>query len=277
MDEEVIREWSKDKLALLGKYLHAYSKIMQHQKQTWLKSYAYIDVFANAGVYRDPETLALVDDSPLVALNCDPPFDEFWFIERNLTRLDRLKSVLPGDSSHRQIRLKLGDSNAVLTQKVAPQIRRSNRNRGFVFLDPYGFQVDWATIMHLAEAAAFDIFVNFPIMGVNRILARHRKAGDHKLDGLRRMMGRTDWLDEVYATQDGLFGDVSFVRGPLNAEKLARLYIADVEKLFGHASAPVIMRNSANAPLYALFLASHNATAVKITNQIFGRRERLGA
>ena len=61
----------------------------------------------------------------------------------------------------------------------------------------------------------------------------------------------------------------------MSAEKLAELYIADIRKLFGYASMPVVMRNSTNTPLYALFLASGNRTAVEITNDIFKRYDRL--
>jgi len=44
--------------------------------------------------------------------------------------------------------------------------------------------------------------------------------------------------------------------------------------LFPFVSRPVVMRNSNNSPLYALFLASHYAKAVTITNQIFDSRRR---
>ena len=53
------------------------------------------------------------------------------------------------------------------------------------------------------------------------------------------------------------------------------MYIGEVGKLFHYVSVPVVMRNSNRAPLYALFLASRNEQAVKITNDIFRRYERL--
>jgi len=169
----------------------------------------------------------------------------------------------------------LGDSNAILTEEVAKTIRYEKFNRGFVFLDPYGFQVEWLTINCLAQARAFDIFVNFPIMGVNRVLDRKRKPDEGTLDLLKRMMGETECVERLYETQVDLFGERRSSRERSSAHQLARIYIDNIRKLFGHVSTPVVMRNSTNAPLYALFLASHNQTAVKITNDIFKRHERL--
>jgi hypothetical protein len=54
-----------------------------------------------------------------------------------------------------------------------------------------------------------------------------------------------------------------------------QIYADQIFSLFSFVSNPVIMTNSKNAPLYALFLASHNQTAVKIVNDIFSRYERL--
>lgn len=59
------------------------------------------------------------------------------------------------------------------------------------------------------------------------------------------------------------------------AEKLAAIYAENLGKVFRHVSAPVIMRNTKAAPLYALFLASNNRIAVKITNDIFKRYEKV--
>ena len=65
------------------------------------------------------------------------------------------------------------------------------------------------------------------------------------------------------------------LRDTIQAEWLARLYTNQIGTLFSFVSQPVIMMNSRNAPLYALFLASHNERAVKIVDDIFKRYEHL--
>src|SRR4051812_38309911 len=83
----VLPFWSRDKLALLGQYLAAYVRIMTSpQQRKWLRRFSYIDAFSNAGQYGDEEAGTLVQGSPLVALDCEPPFDQYWFIERSEPR-----------------------------------------------------------------------------------------------------------------------------------------------------------------------------------------------
>jgi three-Cys-motif partner protein len=276
MAEQVIRPWTQAKLDLLDKYLRAYSRIMQAQKQRgWLRSYAFVDAFANEGVYIDADQASYVDGSPRVALQCEPPFDECWFIELRSDRLTALQANVADLPASARARFVEGDANDVLTNQVLPAMRYTDYKRGLVFLDPYGTQVAWETVRQLAEAKAFDLFINFPIMGVNRLLDRDRRPDDHTLKLLERMTGDSRWAVELYTEQIDLFGESRYSRPVLRALELANLYMDRVRGLFGHASRLVVMTNSTNTPLYALFLASHKDVAVEITNDIFGQYERL--
>jgi three-Cys-motif partner protein len=45
--------------------------------------------------------------------------------------------------------------------------------RAVVFLDPFGMQVPWKTIAALAQTAAIEVFLNFPVgMSIQRLLKR---------------------------------------------------------------------------------------------------------
>ncbi len=267
-----IRAWSKDKLDLLGKYLHAYSTIMHKQKERWLRSYSYIDAFAGIGQYADREMASYVDGSPLVALRCDPPFDDYTFIEASPNRLDTLRhTVLAAFPSHR-VRFCRGDANSVLRDTVVKEITRAPAKRGFVFLDPYGLQIDYGTIELLAQAGTLDVFVNFSVMGISRILGREQPPDVGTVSLLTRVMGDSGMLDDLYTRQPELFGGPDYVSRPrLDPERIAEEYRGRVAKVFPFLSEGVLMLNSRGAPLYVLFLASHNKNAAKITNQIFGR------
>jgi three-Cys-motif partner protein len=270
--------WSQDKLDLLGKYLAAYSRIMQGQKKggkSWLREYSYIDAFANQGYYVDWLSLTTVRGSPLVALDCEPPFDRYWFIERSPARMGRLKEHTSLAAAERKIEYRMADANDVLACEIARQITYERYERGFVFLDPYGLNVRWDTMRALAETRALDVFVNFPIMGINRILDRGRLPDEATLRLIEEVMGDADWVLDMYSSQPDLFGEEVASRPKLNAEELAAVYAHKLGALFGRCSNPVLMRNSTNSPLYALFLASRNPTAVKITNDIFKSFDRL--
>ncbi|MEW6273802.1 MAG: three-Cys-motif partner protein TcmP [Bacillota bacterium] len=275
---QVIHQWSKDKLDLLAKYLHSYTTIMKkkHEDKGWPTYYLYVDAFAGPVIYRetDPDEQAYVSDSPVQALNTNPPFSKYIFIEINQKRiewLERLKLSFPGKA----IEVLQGDANLLLNT-LALRVRR-DRAHGLVFLDPYGLEVDFKTVALLAKGA-FDVFINFSIMGVTRaLLPATGYPSQQQCKEINRVMGSAISLEKLYTGQCTLFGDIEYTRGVLPAEKLAGLYAEGLCKVFKYVSKPVIMRNSRGGPLYALYLASNNQTAIKITNDIFGHYEKLKA
>jgi hypothetical protein len=259
--EDIIGGWSEEKLDLLARYLKAYSDIMNNQKTSnnptgrpWLRSYYYVDAFAGSVRPRaKEEEERYIDGSPLRALQTEPKFDGYWFID-------------------------LSSRRAVLRDRIIPRLSYSSRQRAFIFLDPYGLQVGWDTIRELAETKTCDIFINFSVMGVTRLLPREQSPDPEAVQRINRVMGSTDWITQIYrepaGTQLGLFGEQetpSPSRETIPAEWLAKLYTQQLKSLFPNVSKPVLMKNSTNSVLYALCMASHNKTAIDITNDIFSR------
>jgi three-Cys-motif partner protein len=278
--EDIIGRWSEEKLELLTKYLKAYSDIMNKQKQEWLRAYYYIDAFAGSVQPKAKDEERYIDGSPLRALRTQPRFDGYWFIDVSQQRIERLER-LREEFNYYSIRIRQGDCNEILRNEVIPQITWSSKQRAIVFLDPYGLQVEWETVKALASARTFDIFVNFSLMGVTRLLRRDSPPEMNVREQLNKVMGSTDWIDQIYQpptySQLSLFEEQqpSLSRDTLRTEWLASLYTEHLRVLFPYVSRPVIMTNSTNSAIYALCLASHNQTAVKITNDIFKRYEKL--
>lgn len=280
-----IGPWSEDKLDLLEKYLRAYSIIMNSQKEKgYFTKYHYIDAFAGAVVataknYDDPDITRFIEGSPLRALQVKPPFDVYWFIEMQAKRSTKL-TELQADHSDRDIRVRKGDCNAILRNEVIPEVNRASKQRGVVFLDPYGLQVRWATMVALAQAGTFDVFVNFSTMGITRLLERNRKPDEKTRERISQVMGDSGWIDLLYSQSSSFLEAPATNRGVLRANWLADQYAKQVGTLFEHVSAPpLLMRNTRNAPIYSLFLASHNETAVKrIFNSVTEKynREKSG-
>lgn len=268
-----IRQWSREKLDILGRYLHAYSVIMRKQKQTWLQSYSYIDAFAGYGEYEDKDLKEYVCGSPLVALGCEPPFDDYWFVESTKSRLEGLRSRVKSEFATRSVNYRHGDANVVLAGEVSHRITLQSRQRGFVFLDPYGLDVHFDTIRSLSKSRAFDIFINFSAMGITRNLLREEAPDAQTLQKIGRVMGDSKWAEEQYVTQCDLFGEDRTSRPALTLKHVTEEYARRIGLLFDYVSRPVLMCNSIGTPIYALFLASHNQTAVRITNQILKSHE----
>jgi three-Cys-motif partner protein len=280
--EDVIGRWSEEKLDLLAKYLNAYSVIMNEQKRKWLGAYNYVDAFAGSVRPRAKEDeLRYIDGSPIRALQTEPPFDGYWFIDvdpQRIARVGRLREQFPDCL----IETRLGDCNEVLCGDIIPHVLRAKTQRSFVFLDPYGLQVNWETVRELANTETCDIFINFSVMGVTRFLPKNQSPDPEVIEQINKVMGSTDWINQIYRESPGvqlpLFGesaDIESSRDTIQARWLADLYTEQLRSVFPHVSKPVLMRNSTNSVLYALCLASHNGTAIKITNDIFKRYEKL--
>ena len=279
--EDIIGRWSEGKLKLLADYLKAYSVIMNNQKtpnnptgRAWLEAYYYIDAFAGSVRPKAKDEERYIEGSPLRALQIDPRFDGYWFIDVSPRRIERVEG-LREEFPECAIEIRQGNCNEVLRNDIIPLIPYSSRRRAFVFLDPYGLQVDWETVRELANTRTCDIFVNFSVMGVTRLLPRDQSPEPEVVEQLNNVMGSTDWITQIYqdppGTQLDLFGnpdEPTRSRDTLQAEWLADLYTKQLSSLFPHVSKPVLMRNSTNSVLYALCLASHNPTAISITNSL---------
>jgi len=274
--DDVIGPWSEDKLQLLKKYLEAYAKIMRGQN--WCRNgYHYIDAFAGTGkpCARDEERY--VDGSPRVALTIDHPFSSYTFIEKTSWRVQRLQELVK-EFPDRDIRICEQDCNHFITTEITPRIRYENFNRGLIFLDPFGMDVKWTTIQQIAKTKALEIFINFPVMALNRTALPNdpNALTDAQIERMNRFWGSTEWRGDVYQKVPTLFGPVEIKVHPTTGKRLGRLFKKRLENLFPYVTFPLVMTNSKNAPLYCLIFAGHNQTGAKIIREIFQRYERLG-
>ncbi len=169
--------WAREKLDRLGKYLAAYTKILSRQRGL---KYVYVDAFAAAGraVVRrksadddatvaldlglpteDVETREVLDGSPRVALNVDPPFTRYVFIDTDPEHLAHLAKLEAEYQATRTIAIRKGDCNEYLATTLLKVFEKDRRWRGVVFLDPFGMQVPWPTIAKLAATKRIEVFI----------------------------------------------------------------------------------------------------------------------
>lgn len=273
----LVHEWSRDKLDFLSEYLAAYRTVMS--RQSWCRGVYYVDAFAGPGDWkdRDEDTERYVEGSPLRALSVDPPFDHYIFIERDEKHASHLRGIITGFPT-RDVQLLCTDANEAIMRSVCPVIRRDRYVRGFVLLDPYGLTINWETMKALADTHACDIFVNFSIMGFQRRLPADRSMDESQRLLFERVMGDVSDLEGLYRKdpQMNLFGHQSVHRDRIPAQRAATLYANRLKNIFDFVSDPVIMKNTRNAPLYALFIASQNKNAApRIAGYLSKKYERL--
>jgi three-Cys-motif partner protein len=133
--------WSEVKLAIVREYAAAYSKIMEAWRRDKISrlSWIYIDAYAGPGYHLSKTTGETVEGSPLIALNTDPPFHEYHFIDTEPARAKQLRE-LAGDRP--DVHTYIGGCNAILLHDVFPRAKHSDYRRAFVPPRPVQHQPD---------------------------------------------------------------------------------------------------------------------------------------
>lgn len=283
-------DWTQKKLDIVAKYLAAYTTALK--KQSFVT--AYVDAFAGTG-YRansaaeethgeeslfffdiaQPEAQQLLDGSARIALNTEPRFSKYIFIDRDpehCAELEKLKADFPDKAA--DITVIEGDANAAIVKLCDETDWRSFR--AVMFIDPYGMQLEWATIDKIAATEAIDLWLLFPLgVGVNRLLTKSGvipPGWRHRLDVL---LGTTEWSKELYRVEKSLdlFGTEADHTVKASLEVIGRYFNDRLKTIFvGVAEEPAVLRNSKGSPLYLLCFAAGNekgaAIALKIAEHI---------
>ncbi len=195
--------WTEIKLRALTEYLDFYQKALRNMPfETW-----YIDAFAGTGdrhaelqrggIFEGApiEKLEIIlDGSARKALQIQPPFDHYWFTEQHRGRTSVLRAL--GDEFSREIMVQTADANSALQDLFRSHPwsggPTSGRQRGVVFLDPYGMSVDWETLRVLAATKRVDVWYLFPRKAVVQQLAHDiRGVVPANGTGSRRSSART--------------------------------------------------------------------------------------
>jgi len=245
--------WAREKLHGLRAYLSAYMKILS--KRASLRT-VYVDAFAAAGravvrkkehedptihldlgdEARDEDSREVIDGSPRVALEIEPSFEQYVFIETDERRLAQLKELEAQYGDTRKIAVRSEDCNTYLTTRLLKALASDKGWRGVVFLDPFGMQVPWSTIKRLADTKQVEVFINFPVgMAIQRLLPRSAQFTAKQRAKLDDYFGDPGWYDQVYVSEPGLFE--AGVRKRSDAgDRLLNWYRERLKSAFGHVS-----------------------------------------
>lgn len=263
-----VGEWSELKLDILRKYASAYSTILSKKNL----HHAYIEGFAGAGHHVSKRSKELIPGSPQNALAVQPPFEEYYFVEMNSARAAGLRTQTAGKQN---VHVFCGDSNEILTAEVFPKIQYNEYRRALCILDPYGLHLNWRVITAAAQLGTVEIFLNFPILDMNRnVLWRNDKASNEDVKRMNTFWGDDSWRNVAYRSDTTLFGE---------PEKQPNDVIADAfrERLqkvagFKHVPEPAPMRNSKGTIVYYLFFAAQQPAARKIVVDILSVYRKRG-
>jgi three-Cys-motif partner protein len=276
--------WTQQKLRVLSKYLRAYRKIFDRNERARYFRVAYVDAFAGTGVVPRPEiegafaelipSLVTAEEefrkgSVRRALEVDPAFDHYIFIEKDRSKCEEL-SDLRKEFPNRKIDVVNEDANVALLKWCREMDPR--RERAVIFLDPFGAAVEWSVIEAIAETKAADLWILFPFGAVNRMLTRGRKPSPSWSDKLTRIFGTTTWEDQFYSSSmmASILSpeqEVEFVYKIADRNSVVDFFAERLRTIFAEVANPGFLFNSKSL-LFVFFFAGNNKTGAKIANDL---------
>lgn len=266
--------WSEVKHDIIRRYALEYSKIISGWTNPELY-HVYIDAFAGPGHHISKKTNKPVSGSPQIALNIQPPFKEYYFIENNEEKVQELQQITANFPTAKVI---LGDCNKVLLKDVFPHVQYEQYRRGLCLLDPYGLDLNWEVIKEAGRMKSIDMFLNFPICDMNRNVLWH-KRDEVDISDIKRMnayWGDDSWTQVAYSPFPNLLGEIIEFKSDNNT--IAKAFKERLIKAAGFKNVPkpIPMKNSNNSTIYYLFFASQNNTANRIVTDIFEKYRLRG-
>lgn len=284
-------DWTTDKLERLRKYLCAYMMIFTRNPRARHFTTIYVDAFAGTGhrvktikqtamkdIFADStdqDAESFKKGSTHIALEVEPSFHRFIFIERKSQRvkeLELLRKRFAGKA--KDIQIEQGDANEFLKRWCGQTDWR--KHRAVVFLDPYGMQVEWATLEAIANTKAIDLWLLFPLgVAVNRLLTKNAPPPENWANSLTQIFGTKDWELSFYPKKKErmLFEIEESQRKAATPITIGKFFLSRLKTIFAKvADNPLPLVNSTNTPIYLLCFAAGNpkgaSTAVKIARDI---------
>ena len=265
-------DWTEDKLNRLRAYLTGYATALKNQPFERM----YADAFAGTGYRsRKPEMDhprlglaefkefdAVAKGSARIALEIEPPFSRYVFIEKSQRKLDELKAGIDKDFPNLADRVEYRHQDA--NEAIVDLCRNTNwrRCRAVVFLDPFGMQVDWATIEAIARTKAIDMWYLFPaFMGVARMVPRTGSAPQAWEARLDRCLGERRWREVFYAESSvpDLFDTVrKSRRRTFDLATVERYFKGRLVSVFAGVAQRALPLSKGRRVMYLLFFACGN-------------------
>lgn len=257
----------------------------------------YVDAFAGSGeVPLDVSSGGLIEDdddaknvivgSAERAVSVEPSFNSYMFIDKRRECIESLRQRFADKPNFGRFNFRVGDANKDVSDLCAQSNWRFKR--GVVFLDPFGNQVRWDTIVAIAETRALDLWYLFPAgAGVFRQIGRDGSVDPTHIDSLDRLFGTTDWQSAFVeqAPADDLFGPHVRAERVVTPESAADFMINRMKGVFrgGVLDQKIALGRHAYPSYYLIFAWGNDSpkatqlaerlskAAIKATDRKYGR------
>ena len=291
--------WTEEKLDAFEKYVKAYLRIMNKQRDLYDWKLLYFDGFAGSGIRSESEADAEIQSikdlfsedvswqdldvykgaaERVVRIEQDGlrSFDAYLFIDKSQENCDALSKKLSDYKvKGKRYYLPVDANNAVC--QLANTLKGNKKFKALAFLDPFGMQIDWDALKTL-KGVSVDLWILVPTgVIVNRLLERKMdiRRGLVHSEKLCSFFGLPkDFIEDYFykkTQEDTLFGDEETVvtKAKDSIWKIAELYVERLKTIFPCVSEnPLVLFNNYHFPIYHLVFASQKPVAKKIAQDI---------
>lgn len=251
-------KWTKDKLHYLERYVYMFETSMR--QKNWCAR-CYIDLFSGKGKYRIENHKEINLGSPLIALTTKYPFTHYFFVDYFQENIDVLKTRSDVLQSIPK-KFYVGDANKKVDEIVS-EIKLIERNRpqgtwssslNLAFLDPDGLELEWSTIVKLAQIKKMDLIIHYSQSGLTRNFENYVRSNEETI--IDRFYGDIGWRDvyEKYRAKEPSSVHKHLI--DYYKSRLVALGYEEIKDVEDYESTEPIMRNTRQAPLYRLIFAS---------------------
>ena len=255
---EEIGDWGQEKYQLLNLYVQLFSASM---KNKW-DCRVYIDLFAGSGRSRIKGTTRIVSGSPLIALDIDPPFDQYIFCEKKMEKLQVLETRVRRDYSKASVVFQPGDANEFVSQILdkIPKHRQGFKVLSFCFVDPYNLgDLSFDTIDRLSGRFIDFLVLIATDMDASRNISKYELPANTTVE---RFLGVSQWRSEWAEAKKNGESFSSYLMDRFSRQMEARRYIrAPIEET------KLVRSTEKNLPLYRLALFSRHELGKKFWEQ----------
>jgi three-Cys-motif partner protein len=284
--------WTEEKLDAFESYVNAYLNIMNAQKKKyngWPTTF-YFDGFAGSGSrgmekgnggnlfdnYFIQGESDVYQGSAERVLKLEKKFDYYYFVDRDKATIELLEKTLTRKNLvNYKCKFIYDDVNNKL--KVFSNTLGKGK-AALVLLDPFGMQIDWASI-ELLKGKKVDLWILVPSgVIINRLLDKKGKLLFEKkleayfgmnVEEIKKMFYRVEEVRTLFGVENTL----SKVDNSIN--QITKIYVEKLKRIFKFVTdEPLRLFNSKNVPIYHFVFASNNETAYKIANQIIEKKQK---
>jgi len=273
--------WTEQKIQIVEDYAKAYLKVMKY-KSYW--KLLYFDGFAGTGEIDTDDNDFKIEGAAKRILNINEPrpFDMYYFVELDYEKSSSLKKMITESyPDKKDVFVVLADCNDKLIE--LSKFLKSPKGKNYkvlAFIDPFGMELNWSSLENL-HRQDIDLWILVPTrLGANRLLKKDGNISDPWIKRLEKFLGITqeEIMNKFYKqyTTPTLFGPEDIIEKDKNAiGKIHELYKSKLNTIFNFVSDSFVMRNSTNAIMFHFLMATNNATALKIANDIIKPKYKL--